>query len=147
MTAHIVSDGPQSKWMKVHVKGNTTAVANSLGSIANPEGVALHINEAYMKVIAPPAGAADLDVGIGATGADSSDLASDLQIDGYAADEIYYIVSNNSASQAAATTPQGLLWAADTYLNFYNHVAVASTAFEAYFYFHYIRIGDDLTRA
>ena len=147
MTAKIISDGPQSHWLKIHVKGNTTAVANSLGSIANPEGVALHLNEGYMKVITPPAGAADLDIGVGLTGADSTDIASDLQIDGYAADEIYYLISNNSASQNAATTPQGLLWAADTYLNFYNNAAAASTAFEAYCYFRYIRIGDDLTRA
>ena len=146
MTATIVTSGPQSKWLKIHVKGNATAVANSLGSILNPEGTALHIHEGYMKVIAPPAGAADLDVGIGLTGADSTNLASDLQIDGYAADEMYYIVGNDADSQDAATSPKGLLWAADTYLNFYNHVAVASTAFEAYFYFHYIRIGEDLTR-
>ena len=147
MTARIVSDGPQSHWLKVHVKGNTTAVANSLGSILNPEGVALHINEGYLKIIAPPAGAADLDIGIGVKDADSTDLASDLQIDGYAADAVYYIVSNNSASQDAAITPQGLLWPATSYLNFYNHVAVASTAFEAYLYLRYIRIGDDATRA
>ena len=147
MTAHIVTDGPQSHWMKVHLKGNATAVANSLGSILNPEGVDLHINEGYMKVITPPAGAADLDIGVGLTGADSTDIASDLQIDGYAADQIYYLVSNNSASQDAATTPQGLLWGDGRYLNFYNNAAAESSAFEAYCYFKYIRIGDDLTLA
>jgi hypothetical protein len=135
MTAHIVSDGPQSKWLKVHVKGNATAVANSLGSIANPEGVRLHIHEGYLKIITAAAGAAHLDVGM-----------SDFALNGLAANAIYYVVSNNSASQAAATTPQGLAWAADTFLNFYNHVAVASTAFEAYLYLRYIRVGDDVSR-
>jgi hypothetical protein len=147
MTATVINDGPQSKWFRVHVTGNATAVANSLGSIANPEGVALHINAGYLKVIAPPAGAADLDIGIGATGADSTDLASDLQIDGYAADEIYYVVSNNSASQDAATSPQGLAWPATSYLNFYNNAAAESAAFEAYLYLQYIRVGNDESRA
>lgn len=145
MTAHIVTDGAQSKWLKVHVKGNATVVANSLGSIANPEGVALHITDGYLKVIAPCAESADLDIGIGVTGADSTDLASDLSIDGYAADEIYYIVGKDASSQDAATSPKGLLWAATTYLNFYQHNAVACSAFEAYLYLRYIRIGDDLT--
>jgi hypothetical protein len=147
MTATIVSDGPQSKWLKVHVKGNATAVANSLGSIANPEGVALHINEAYMYTIAPCAGSADLDVGIGATGADSTDLLSDISIDGIAASAVHYVVGKDASSQAAATSPKGLLWAATTYLNFYNHNAAECAAWEAYFYLHYIRIGEDLTRA
>jgi hypothetical protein len=146
MTAHIVSDGPQSKWLKVHVKGNATAVANSLGSIANPEGVRLHIHEGYLKIITAAAGAAHLDVGIGAADADSTDLMSDFALNGLAANAIYYVVSNNSASQAAATTPQGLAWAADTYLNFYNHVDIISTAFEAYLYLRYIRVGDDVSR-
>lgn len=147
MTAHIVTDGAQSHWLKIHLKGNATAAANSLGSILNPEGVALHLHEGYMKIVAPPAGAADLDIGIGVTGAASTDIVSDMSIDGFAADAIYYLISNNSASEDAATTPQGVLWAADTYLNFYNNAAAESEAFEAYCYFKYIRIGDDLTRA
>lgn len=147
MTAHIVSDGPQSHWLKVHIKGNAAVLAGTLGSIANPEGVALHINEGYLKIIATSVGAGDLDIGIGVTGADSTDLVADMNMEGLVANAIYYVVSNNSASEAAATTPQGLLWAADTYLNFYNNANFECEAYEAYLYLRYIRIGDDLTRA
>ena len=145
MTAEIVSDGPQSGWLKVYVAGNSTAGGvNSLGSIANPEGVALHITDAYLKTVVDADAAATLDIGIGVTGADSTDLCSAYDINGAAHEAVIYIIGKDRASEAAATTPYGLLWAADTFLNFYNPAAQLSAPWEGYLYVRYIRIGEDV---
>jgi hypothetical protein len=145
MTAEIVSDGPQSGWLKIYVAGNSTAGGvNSLGSIANPEGVALHITDAYLKTVVDADAAATLDIGIGASGADSSDLCSAYDINGAAHEAVIYIIGKDRASEAAATTPYGLLWAATTYLNFYNPAAQLSAPWEGYLYVRYIRIGEDV---
>ena len=146
MTAYIVEDGPQSGWMKVYVAGVTTAGgACTLGSIANPEGVALHISDGYLKTVIDADAAATLDIGIGATGADSSDLCSAYDINGAAPGAVIYIVGKDAASEAAATTPKGLAWAATTYLNFYNPAAAVSSPFEGYLYLRYIRVGNDVS--
>ena len=148
MTAYIVQDGPQTGWMKVYVAGNTTAGgANTLGSIANPEGVALHISDAYLKTVIDADAAAQLDIGIGVAGADSTNLCSAYDINGAAHEAVIYIVGKDAASEAAATSPKGLLWAANTYLNFYNPAAQISAPWEGYLYLKYIRIGEDLTAA
>jgi hypothetical protein len=146
MTATLITDGPQAGWLKVHLAGNATAVANSLGSIANPEGVALHICDGYLYIINDADSAATLDIGVGVTGADSSDLCAVLDINAVVAGTVYYIVGKDRASEAAATTPYGLAWAATTYLNFYNPAAYECATFEAYLYLRYIRVGDDVTR-
>jgi len=146
MTAHIVSDGPQSGWLKVYVAGNTTAGGvNTLGSIANPEGVLLQITDGFLYVVNDADAAATLDIGIGATGADSSDLCSAYDINGAAPGAVIYIVGKDAASEAAATTPKGLAWAATTYLNFYNPAAAVSSPFEGYLYLRYIRVGNDVS--
>jgi hypothetical protein len=148
MTATLITEGAQSGWLKIYIAGVTTAGgACTLGSIANPEGVALHICDAYLKTVIDADAAATLDIGIGATGADSSDLCSAYDINGAAHEAMIYIIGKNRASEAAATTPYGLLWAADTYLNFYNPAAQISSPWEGYLYLRYIRIGEDLTAA
>jgi len=148
MTAYIVEDGPQSGWLKVYVAGVTTAGgACTLGSIANPEGVALHISDGYLKTVIDADAAATLDIGIGVTGADSTNLCSAYDINGAAHEAVIYIVGKDAASEAAATSPKGLLWAANTYLNFYNPAAQISSPWEGYLYLKYVRIGEDLTAA
>ena len=147
MTATLITEGAQAGWLKVYIAGNTTAGGvNSLGSIANPEGTALHICDGYLKTVIDADAAATLDIGIGATGADSTNLCSAYDINGAAHEAMIYIVGKDAASEAAATTPKGLLWAAGTYLNFYNPAAQISSPWEGYLYLRYIRIGEDLTR-
>lgn len=148
MTAYIVEDGPQSGWLKVYIAGtDTVGGVESLGSIPNPEGVALHISDGYLKTVIDANAAATLDIGIGAINADSTNLCSAYDINGAAHEAVIYIVGKDAASEAAATTPKGLLWAANTYLNFYNPAAAVSAPWEGYLYLRYIRIGEDLTAA
>ena len=143
MTAHIVTDGPQAGWLTVYVAGNSTAGgANTLGSILNPEGVLLQVTDGFLYVVNDADAAATLDIGIGATGADSTDMCSAYDINGAAPGAVIYVVGKDAASEAAATTPKGIDWGATEYLNFYNPAAAVSAPFEGYLFLRYIRVGD-----
>jgi hypothetical protein len=145
MTATLVTDGPQAGWLKVYIAGTDTAGGvESLGSILNPEGVLLQITDGFLYNVVDADAAATLDIGIGVTGADSTDLCSAFDINGCAHNSVYYIVGKDAASEAAATTPKGLAWAATAYLNFYNPAAQLSEHYEGYLYLRYIRVGDDV---
>jgi hypothetical protein len=142
MTVKHIVDSPQSGWAVFYVAGNTTATANSLGSVLNPEGVLLQITDGFLYNVIDADAAATLDIGIGATGADSTDLVSAFDINGCAHGSVYYVIGKDAASEAAATTPKGLAWAATTYLNFYNPAAYSSENYEGYLFLRYIRVGD-----
>jgi hypothetical protein len=146
MTVSLITNGPQAGWMKVYVVGNATAVANQLGQILNPEGVQLQITDGFMHVINDADSAATLDIGIGASGADETDIISGYDINGVAAGAVVALIGKDLASEGAATTPKGILWGAAEYMSFYNPAAYECATFEAYCYFRYIRVGDDVTR-
>ncbi len=142
MTVKRIEDGPQSGWLTVYVKGNSTAVANSLGSLLNPEGAKLQITDGYLLTVIDCDAAATLDIGIGVTGADSVDICNAYDINGAAHGAVIYLIGKDAASQAAATTPKGVDWGATEYLNFYNPAAASSLGFEGYAFFRYIRVAD-----
>jgi hypothetical protein len=141
MTVAISADAAQTGWMKIKILGNTTAVANQLGQILNPEGVLLQVLDAYLYTVVAAAGAATLDIGITATsGADSTNMCSALALNA-AAPNVKRICGGNVASEAALTGSQnGILWAATEYLSIYNPAAVASTLLEAYLLVEYVRL-------
>lgn len=146
MTVTHISDGPQTGWLKVYVSGNSTAGgANTLGSLLNPEGTLLQITDGFLYVVNDADAAATLDIGIGATGADSTDICSAYDINGAAPGAVIYLIGKDAASEAAATTPKGVDWGATEYLNFFNPAAAVSAPFEGYAYFRYIRVGDDVS--
>lgn len=147
MTAELVLDGPQAGWMKVYIAGtDTVGGAESLGSVLNPEGVLLQITDGFLYVVNDADAAATLDIGIGATGADSTDICSAYDINGAAPGAVIYLIGKDAASEAAATTPKGVDWGASEYLNFYNPAAAVSSPFEGYAYFRYIRVGEDVSQ-
>lgn len=142
MTVTRVQDGPQSGWFTVKIEGEASAAAVSLGSILNPEGVKLQITDGFLHTTVSSDGASTLDIGIGATGADSTDMCSAYDIDAAAAGDVIYVIGKDAASEAAATTPKGVDWGATEYLNFYKPDAAASTNYEGYLFLRYIRVGD-----
>ena len=147
MTVTHILDGPQSGWMKIYVVGNAAVVANQIGQVLNPEGVELQITDGFLYCINDADSAATLDIGITVTsGADDTDIASAIDINGIAAGAVIYLIGKDAASEAAATTPKGVKWAAGSYMSFYNPAAFECATFEAYCYFRYIRIGEDVTR-
>ena len=139
MTAVISTDPAQTGWMKIHVTGDATAGAHTLGSILNPEGVLLHIYDAFLYKSVAAAAAATLDIGVNATiDTQDTDMCSALAING--ATGVYKIIGTDLASEGAATTPRGVLWAAGSYIVFFEQAGQASTLFVGDLYVHYIRL-------
>ena len=138
MTVAISTDDAKTGWLKIKVLGNAVA-AGLVGSIPNPEGVLLHVYDGFLYVKTGAVAASTFNIGIGASAtADYSDLVSALAVN--ATDgTVWKVVGTDLASEAAATTPKGLLWAAASYLNV-TSAAQASTGLEAYLFLKYIRL-------
>lgn len=145
MTATVVDTGPQNGWFKVKVEGEVAAVAHTLGSILNPEGVLLHVYRGFLITDVDADAAVTLDIGIGVTGADSSDICAAYDINGAAHHDVINLVGTDLASEGAATTPKGVDWGATEYLNFYVPDAASSANFVGYAYLKYIRTGEDVS--
>lgn len=139
MTAVLSTDFAQAGWLKIRITGDATAAAHAYGSILNPEGVLLHIYDAFLYMSVASAGASTLDIGINATiDTDDTDMCSALATNG--ATGVYKIIGTDLASEGAATTPRGVLWAAGSYLVLFEPAAAASTALVADLFVHYIRL-------
>lgn len=137
MTVAISSDAAQSGWLKVHIVGNAIA-AGLVGQIANPEGVLLHICEGLLYIQEGAHAASTFNIGIGASGADASDLMSAFamnQTDG----TVWAVIGKDLSSEGAATTPKGLLWPATSYLTI-TSAAQVSTGLLADLFLRYIRL-------
>lgn len=135
-----VEDGPQHGALTIHVTGYDAGAAGSFGNVLNPEGCLVEIYWAQMRVRQDADAAATLDVGIGALDADETDLCSAFDINGAAHDAIVQLIGTDLASEGAATTPKGVLWAATDYLTFYNPAAANPVNFDAYVYVKYYRL-------
>ena len=137
MTVAISTDSAQTGWLKIHILGNATA-AGAVGEVYNPEGVLLQITEAFLYISTASTAASTFNIGIGATGSDSSDLMSAFAMN-QTAGTVWWVIEQNAASEAAATTPDGLLWAATSYLTM-TSAAYASTGLVADLFVKYIRL-------
>lgn len=138
MTVAISTDAAQTGWLKIHIVGNATA-AGLVGQVYNPEGVLLQIVRGVLYIEEGAHAASTFNIGITATsGADASDLMSAFgmnQTDG----TVWQVVGQDLASEGAATTPKGLLWAATSYLTI-TSAAQVSTGLLADLYLQYIRL-------
>ena len=137
MAVTLSTDPAQTGWIKIHIVGDAT-VAGLLGEVYNPEGVLLQINRGFLYITTPSTAAAVPLVGIGATGVSSNTILATLATN-QAAGTMWNVVGMDRASEAAATTPWGVLWPATSYLTVTNSVA-ASTALVADLYLQYIRL-------
>ncbi len=101
------------------------------GQVLNPEGAALIVTKCVLYVETPSAGAANINAGIGAAGADNSNLINALAIDGAITGKAY-----NGLNPAA--NAEHLVWGAAEYLN--ATVSAASAAFVGKLYIEYLRV-------
>ncbi|HPS41368.1 MAG TPA: hypothetical protein PK040_02105, partial [Anaerolineaceae bacterium] len=74
MTVALSSEG--KGFLTVDITGVASAANAGMGQILNPEGVRLAITRVYAYFATGSTGAANLDVGIGASGAKASDILS-----------------------------------------------------------------------
>ncbi len=111
--------------------GQAVPTAGGAGEVVNPEGASLIITKAVLYVANPSAGAANLNAGIGAGGADNSNLIGALAINGAIAGKAY-----NGLNPAA--NAEHIVWGANQYLN--ATPSAASAAFRGTLFVEYLRV-------
>ena len=125
----------QRGWFKFTLTGANSAANAGLGQIANPEGVLLGITRAFIYARTGSTGAANLDIGIGASGAKATDICSAMSmVEADLGGDLTFL----PAAQAAETDSPTALWAANTFLTFTG--SADSTGLDADVYIEYIRL-------
>ena len=139
MTVAIDQEYAQAGYLKINLVGNATD-AGAVGEVLNPEGQALHIIEGYLAFETPSTLASTFNIGIGASGADASDLMSAMLMNKTAL-TVWKVVGTDLASEGAMTTPRGVDWGAAEYLTV-TSAAQVSTGLKACLLLKYLRLGD-----
>lgn len=125
----------QRGMFKILLTGAASAANAGLGEVANPEGVTLGITRAFIFARTGSTGAANLDIGIGASGTKNSDVCSAMDvIEATIGGDLTFL----PAAQAAETDSPTALWTSSTYLTFTGSASTAGL--DADVYVEYIRL-------
>ena len=135
MTVALATVVDQKGWLVIDLTGAASAANAGLGEIANPEGVLLGITRAFLYFTTGSTGAANLDIGIGASGAKASDIVGAMDVIEATVGEKFIF---GPAAQAAETESPTAKWASTTYLTFTGSASTAGLA--AKLYLEYIRL-------
>lgn len=115
MTVAISTDADQKGKLEIDITGVASAANAGMGEIANPEGVTVMITRAFLYFVTGSTGAANLDVGVGASGAKTSDIVSAMDvIEATVGGKAIY----GPAAQVAETEVPTALWTSTTFLTF-----------------------------
>ena len=130
---------PNSADQRGMFKASITGVASTdnagVGQIANPEGVSLLITRAFLYFRDGSTGAANLDIGVGASGAKASDIISAMSVvDGTVGGKAYY----GPAAQDAETECTTALWTSATYVTVTG--SASTVGLDADLYIEYVRL-------
>ena len=139
MTVTLDTGDGQMGFMQINLAGNATA-AGAVGEVLNPEGVDLHIIEGYLYFEVASTLASTFNIGIGATGSDSSDLMSAFLMN-QTAGTVWQVIGKDLASEGAMTTPRGVNWDTAEYLTV-TSAAQVSTGLKAVLLLKYLRLCD-----
>jgi len=117
----------------VKITGAASTAGGGIGEVANPEDVAVVITKSTLYVETPSTGAANLDVGIGATGVDNTTLINALAGNGSITGKAY------NGLNPAANAEQDV-WAADELLTFTG--SGSTVDFVGYLFLDYVRVDE-----
>lgn len=135
MTVAISTDADQKGWFEIDITGVASAANAGIGEILNPEGVTVGITRAFLYFVTGSTGAANLDIGVGASGAKATDIVSTMDmIEATVGGKFIY----GPAAQAAETEGPTALWTSTTYLTFTG--SATSVGLAARLYVEYIRL-------
>ena len=126
----------QKGLLSVPVTGTTSTDGGAMCSVANPEGQTVYILRSYLVVLTASTGAANINVGVGATAAtDASDMINALAINGAITNKIY----NGSTIQATTKTEVSApaAWTSDKFVTATG--SASSAGFTGTLYSEYIR--------
>ena len=122
-------------WLKVVLTGANSTANGGLGNVANPEGVLLGIVRAFIYARTGSTGAANLSIGVGASGAAVSDVCSTMDvIEATVGGDLTFL----PAAQVAETDSPTALWAAGAYLVFTG--SATTVGLDADVFVEYIRL-------
>jgi hypothetical protein len=135
MTVAISTDEDRKGWLEIDITGVASTANAGIGEIANPEGTTVGITRAFLYFTTGSTGAANLDIGVGASGAKASDIISAMSvIEADVGGELNY----GPAAQVAETECPTALWTSSTYLTFTGSATTVGLA--AQLFVEYIRI-------
>lgn len=87
-----------------------------IGEFANPEGVDVTIVEAWLEIITPSTGAANLSCGVGASGAAATDLWNAGAVNGLTEGSLSNCFARQDTAETECTDPVD--WDSDKYITF-----------------------------
>lgn len=135
MTVALSTDPDQKGWLEIDITGVASTANAGIGEIANPEGCTLGITRAFLYFTTGSTGAANLDIGVGATGTKCTDIVSTMDvIEATVGGKFIF----GPAAQAAETESPTALWTSTTYLTFTGSATTVGLA--AKLYVEYIRL-------
>jgi hypothetical protein len=135
MTVALSTDPDQKGWLEIDITGVASTANAGIGEIANPEGCTLGITRAFLYFTTGSTGAANLSIGIGASGASTSDIISTMSV--VEADVGGKLIFG-PAAQAAETESPTALWLSTTYITFTGSATTVGLAGKLYV--EYIRL-------
>jgi hypothetical protein len=135
MTVALSTDADLKGWLEIDITGAASAANAGLGEIANPEGCTVGITRAFLYFVTGSTGAANLDIGVGASGAKPSDIVSAMDVvQATVGGKFIY----GPAAQAAETEGTTAKWTSTTYLTFTGSASTVGLAGKLYV--EYIRL-------
>ena len=100
------------KRLAIEITGANDATNGGLGEIANPFGGTVLIRDAMLVTKTASTGAANIRLGIGASGTNPNDIAADTAINGLAANHVYNCFVRQNTGITQNNVPA--LWTAAT---------------------------------
>ena len=99
----------------VDITGVASTANGGIGSLLNPWGEDVLILRATLYVATPSTGAANIDIGIGASALDSTDIINALAMNGAITGKVYngHVMQNGAKTEITAP----IVWQDDYYLN------------------------------
>jgi hypothetical protein len=134
-----VEHGQQGDFLRINLAGNAVA-AGQVGEVLNPFGQDVFIVEGYLYFESPSTLASTFNIGIGATGADVSDLMSAFPMN-KTAGTVWQVIGKDLASEGQLATPRGVDWGSAEYLSV-TSAAQVSTGLKATLLLKCLRVGD-----
>jgi hypothetical protein len=135
MTVAVSTDADRKGWLEIDITGVASAANAGIGEIANPEGCTLGITRAFLYFTTGSTGAANLDIGVGASGAKCTDIVAAMDvIQATVGGKFIY----GPAAQVAETECPTAKWTSTTYLTFTGSATTVGLA--AKLYVEYIRL-------
>ncbi len=124
----------QRGFLKIALTGAASAANGGLGEVVNPEGVRLAIVRSYAYFATGSTGAANLDVGVGTTGAKASDILSTFDmIEATVGAKAFYC-----QAVPANETEEAVIWEVGEFVTFTG--SATSVGLSGDLYLEYIRL-------